>query len=79
MARGVGYPSFAQFERRSSDRSRLEPRPMNNPSGKSIARVAPPPAVSANRPLVGAILTDIHFWIPVIVLAIGLGLLMYLS
>jgi hypothetical protein len=52
---------------------------MNNTSGSTAAREAPPPAVPVNRPVVGAILTDVHFWIPVVVLAAGLGLLMYLS
>lgn len=78
LAPGVGYP-LTQAERRPSDRSRLESRPMNNPSGNSVAREERPPVVPVNRPIAGAILTDIHFWIPVVVLAVGLGLLMYLS
>jgi hypothetical protein len=31
--------------------------------------------MSSNRSLVRSILTDLHFWLPVGVLAIGLGLL----
>jgi len=29
--------------------------------------------------MLGAILTDIHFWVPVVVLALGVGLLVYIS
>lgn len=29
--------------------------------------------------MLAAILTDVHFWVPVVVLALGLGLLVYIS
>ncbi|HWA26618.1 MAG TPA: hypothetical protein VG734_13240 [Lacunisphaera sp.] len=38
------------------------------------ARVAP-----ARHAMSVAILSDVHFWVPVAVLALGLGLLVYLS
>ena len=46
---------------------------MNSPSAET-----PVPA-RARRSLSAAILTDVHFWIPVAVLAIGVGLLVYIS
>lgn len=35
--------------------------------------------IPVRRPMLSAILTDIHFWIPVVVLAFGVGLLVYIS
>lgn len=35
--------------------------------------------VSARRSMLGAILTDVHFWVPVVVLGLGLSLLVYIS
>jgi hypothetical protein len=44
-----------------------------DPVGAAAARPA------AGRSTLGAILTDVHFWIPVAVLAVGLSLLGFLS
>lgn len=56
------------------------PVPMNHSPGQAAnpvtAAAARPPA---RRTMLGAILTDVHFWIPVAVLAVGLGLLGFLS
>lgn len=49
---------------------------MNPHSGEAVVPHAPVPAP---RPMMGAILTDVHFWIPVVVLALGVGLLVYIS
>ena len=53
---------------------------MNHPPGDAVVPVATAPAPApVRRPMLGAILTDVHFWVPVVVLAFGLGLLMYIS
>jgi hypothetical protein len=49
--------------------------PVDSDAKIAAVSVTPP----ARRSMLGAILTDIHFWVPVVVLVIGLGLLMFLS
>lgn len=53
---------------------------MNPPTGEAPRpKAATPPPPVERRSTVAAILTDPQFWIPVAVLAIGLGLLADLS
>jgi len=53
---------------------------MNHSTGEAAGSVAAAPVRPAvRRSTFGAILTDVHFWIPVAVLAVGLGLLALLS
>lgn len=64
----------------TSHRSRLNPRPMPPPPAGAAAPVAVDSVpAGARRSWLGAILTDIHFWVPVAVLAVGVGLLVYIS
>ena len=53
---------------------------MNHAPGeivRAVVATAVPPA--PRRTTLGAIFTDMHFWIPVAVLALGLSLLGFLS
>jgi hypothetical protein len=55
---------------------------MNHHPAETVVPLTVDPAtasVPARRPMLGAILTDVHFWIPVAVLAFGVGLLVYIS
>jgi len=51
---------------------------MNSPSAESSVPAAAAPVLN-RRSMGAAILTDLHFWVPVVVLALGLGLLVYIS
>jgi hypothetical protein len=55
---------------------------MNSPTAETTVPTGADSAaapVPARRPMLGAILTDVHFWIPVAVLVFGTGLLVYIS
>jgi hypothetical protein len=53
---------------------------MNHSTGEAARPIAAAEVRPvARRNTVGAILTDVHFWIPVAVLAVGLSLLGFLS
>ena len=53
---------------------------MNQSTGETLVPGVADAARPVVRPsIVAAILTDLQFWIPVAVLAIGLGLLAFLS
>jgi hypothetical protein len=49
------------------------------PSGAVAPLAADSIPAGARRPVLGAILSDIHFWVPVVVLALGVALLVYIS
>jgi hypothetical protein len=53
----------------------MKPHPVDSDAKNVAAPVTPP----ANRSMLEAILTDVHFWVPVVVLVLGLALLAYLS
>jgi len=53
---------------------------MNHSTGEAARPVAAAAARPATRrTTLSAILTDVHFWIPVAVLAVGVSLLAFLS
>jgi len=51
----------------------------SSPAETTVPRSVEPAPVPARRPMPGAILTDVHFWVPVVVLVLGLSLLRYIS